>query len=228
MKVHWCSLNTWPKLTEVRPTQKPAEGWLSCAWLVLPCGWMHWHWTRTSLSLSLGNIKKSKGFRHNWPPSRLAETTAKKHISYLPPGFNGKMGLLRDDPVENNIRIRSNNYTCHSPPNHHCRRNLYSGHLYSGPWWTERVFAPWSYSRNEDLKGDGGVVLSCWLWDIWFLKLTYLFQWSSSILAWMHWSLYSGYELAVSSCASAILSSRSRACLIQSGVKVMGFAPPPT
>lgn len=34
------------------------------------------------------------------------------------------MGLLQDNPVENNIRMRSNNYTCHSPPNHDCRRNL--------------------------------------------------------------------------------------------------------
>jgi len=33
--------------------------------------------------LSLGNIKKSKGFRHNWPPSRLAETAAKKNISHI-------------------------------------------------------------------------------------------------------------------------------------------------
>ena len=68
---------------------QPAEGWLSCAWLVLPCGWMHWHWTRTSLSLSLGNTKKSKGFPRNWPPSRQRETTV-KNISYSLQGSMAK------------------------------------------------------------------------------------------------------------------------------------------
>ena len=96
---------------------QPAEGWLSCAWLVLPCGWMHWHWTRTSLSLSLGNTKKSKSFPQ-LATKQTARNNGKKRF-LLPPGFNGEMGPFKTIL----LKITSSNYTCHIPPTHDCGRD---------------------------------------------------------------------------------------------------------
>ena len=65
---------------------------------------------------------------------------------------------------------------------------------FEGRWWGSSIVLTLGY-------------LGFWNWHIYFNQVL------------RSWLVTSGYELAVSSCASAILSSRERACLIQSGVK---------